>query len=189
MTRIVSNWSFNFSPWFVDCDELHSRQLMTTCQILWCTPAILWFFTVTAAIHRHSLVSWLLQFSFINVPSSSYSFCPVPLHHFLLFKLPNQPFCLPHHFSQGRGGKKFHIELKEIMERDALSQLCENEKDLIWTLRYDCKDNFPQSLPKLLLSVKWSKHEDMAQVSQHIHCSWQSSFFILQFGNTTDKWK
>ncbi|TKS81407.1 Phosphatidylinositol 4,5-bisphosphate 3-kinase catalytic subunit beta isoform [Collichthys lucidus] len=64
----------------------------------------------------------------------------------------------------GRGGKKFHIELKEIMERDALSQLCENEKDLIWTLRYDCRENFPQSLPKLLLSVKWSKHEDMAQL-------------------------
>lgn len=54
------------------------------------------------------------------------------------------------------------------MERDALSQLCENEKDLIWTLRCDCKDNFPQSLPKLLLSVKWSKHDDMAQVSQRI---------------------
>uniref|UniRef100_A0A8C4HS74 phosphatidylinositol-4,5-bisphosphate 3-kinase n=1 Tax=Dicentrarchus labrax TaxID=13489 RepID=A0A8C4HS74_DICLA len=63
-----------------------------------------------------------------------------------------------------RGGKKFHIELKEIMERDALSQLCENEKDLIWTLRHDCRENFPQSLPKLLLSVKWSKHEDMAQL-------------------------
>uniref|UniRef100_A0A673HU73 phosphatidylinositol-4,5-bisphosphate 3-kinase n=1 Tax=Sinocyclocheilus rhinocerous TaxID=307959 RepID=A0A673HU73_9TELE len=54
--------------------------------------------------------------------------------------------------------------LKEIMERDPLSQLCENEKDLIWTLRYDCRENFPQSLPKLLLSVKWSKHEDMAQL-------------------------
>ncbi|XP_073780479.1 phosphatidylinositol 4,5-bisphosphate 3-kinase catalytic subunit beta isoform isoform X2 [Danio rerio] len=66
--------------------------------------------------------------------------------------------------SMGRGGKKFYIELKEIMERDPLSQLCENEKDLIWTLRYDCRENFPQSLPKLLLSVKWSKHEDMAQL-------------------------
>uniref|UniRef100_A0A4W6CEX6 phosphatidylinositol-4,5-bisphosphate 3-kinase n=1 Tax=Lates calcarifer TaxID=8187 RepID=A0A4W6CEX6_LATCA len=91
--------------------------------------------------------------------------------HFLSFifsplKLPlhNQPFFFLHHFSQGRGGKKFHIELKEIMERDPLSQLCENEKDLIWTLRYDCRENFPQSLPKLLLSVKWSKHEDMAQL-------------------------
>ncbi|XP_068601187.1 phosphatidylinositol 4,5-bisphosphate 3-kinase catalytic subunit beta isoform [Brachionichthys hirsutus] len=66
--------------------------------------------------------------------------------------------------TMGRGGKKFHIELKEIMERDPLSQLCENEKDLIWTLRYDCMLNFPQSLPKLLLSVKWSKHDDMAQL-------------------------
>ncbi|KAF3848074.1 hypothetical protein F7725_021102 [Dissostichus mawsoni] len=45
----------------------------------------------------------------------------------------------------GRGGKKFHIELKEIMERDPLSQLCENEKDLIWTLRYDCRENFPHA--------------------------------------------
>ncbi|XP_051534468.1 phosphatidylinositol 4,5-bisphosphate 3-kinase catalytic subunit beta isoform-like isoform X2 [Myxocyprinus asiaticus] len=66
--------------------------------------------------------------------------------------------------TMSRGGKKFYIELKEIMERDPLSQLCENEKDLIWTLRHDCRENFPQSLPKLLLSVKWSKHEDMAQL-------------------------
>uniref|UniRef100_A0A671SHC1 phosphatidylinositol-4,5-bisphosphate 3-kinase n=1 Tax=Sinocyclocheilus anshuiensis TaxID=1608454 RepID=A0A671SHC1_9TELE len=74
-----------------------------------------------------------------------------------------QPVVFPV-FDKGRGGKKFYIELKEIMERDPLSQLCENEKDLIWTLRYDCRENFPQSLPKLLLSVKWSKHEDMAQL-------------------------
>ncbi|KAJ6669307.1 hypothetical protein lerEdw1_008116 [Lerista edwardsae] len=67
-------------------------------------------------------------------------------------------------FDKGRGGKKFHIELKEIMERDPLSQLCENEMDLIWTLRYDCRENFPQSLPKLLLSVKWNKLEDVAQL-------------------------
>uniref|UniRef100_A0A8C2XNN2 phosphatidylinositol-4,5-bisphosphate 3-kinase n=1 Tax=Cyclopterus lumpus TaxID=8103 RepID=A0A8C2XNN2_CYCLU len=72
--------------------------------------------------------------------------------------------CFLQILEKGRGGKKFHIELKEIMERDPLSQLCENEKDLIWTLRYDCRENFPQSLPKLLLSVKWSKHEDMAQL-------------------------
>ncbi|XP_032886992.1 phosphatidylinositol 4,5-bisphosphate 3-kinase catalytic subunit beta isoform [Amblyraja radiata] len=64
----------------------------------------------------------------------------------------------------GRGWKILHIELKEIMERDPLSQLCENEMDLIWTLRYDCRENFPQSLPKLLLSVKWNKHEDVAQL-------------------------
>ncbi|KAG8445461.1 hypothetical protein GDO86_010297 [Hymenochirus boettgeri] len=64
----------------------------------------------------------------------------------------------------GRGGKKFNLELKEIMERDPLCQLCENEKDLIWTLRYDCREHFPGSLPKLLLSVKWNKLEDVAQL-------------------------
>ncbi|XP_053165525.1 phosphatidylinositol 4,5-bisphosphate 3-kinase catalytic subunit beta isoform isoform X2 [Hemicordylus capensis] len=64
----------------------------------------------------------------------------------------------------GRGGKKIYIELREIMERDPLSQLCENEMDLIWILRYDCRENFPQSLPKLLLSVKWNKLEDVAQL-------------------------
>lgn len=52
------------------------------------------------------------------------------------------------------------------MERDPLSQLCENEMDLIWTLRYDCRENFPQSLPKLLLSLKWNKLEDVAQVRE-----------------------
>uniref|UniRef100_A0A8C3T393 phosphatidylinositol-4,5-bisphosphate 3-kinase n=1 Tax=Chelydra serpentina TaxID=8475 RepID=A0A8C3T393_CHESE len=67
-------------------------------------------------------------------------------------------------FDKGRGGKKFYIELKEIMERDPLTQLCENEMDLIWTLRYDCRENFPQSLPKLLLSIKWNKLEDVAQL-------------------------
>uniref|UniRef100_A0A8B9JB66 phosphatidylinositol-4,5-bisphosphate 3-kinase n=1 Tax=Astyanax mexicanus TaxID=7994 RepID=A0A8B9JB66_ASTMX len=89
----------------------------------------------------------------LQISFPEYSQCPVVF----------PPFDKVSYLS-GRGGKKFHIELKEIMERDPLSQLCENEKDLIWTLRYDCRENFPQSLPKLLLSVKWSKHEDMAQL-------------------------
>uniref|UniRef100_H0UUY5 phosphatidylinositol-4,5-bisphosphate 3-kinase n=1 Tax=Cavia porcellus TaxID=10141 RepID=H0UUY5_CAVPO len=63
-----------------------------------------------------------------------------------------------------RGGKKFLPVLKEILDRDPLSQLCENEMDLIWTLRQDCRENFPQSLPKLLLSIKWNKLEDVAQL-------------------------
>uniref|UniRef100_A0A7N6AR02 phosphatidylinositol-4,5-bisphosphate 3-kinase n=1 Tax=Anabas testudineus TaxID=64144 RepID=A0A7N6AR02_ANATE len=76
------------------------------------------------------------------------------------------PFDKVRHFSviARSCGHHHRNKLKEIMERDPLSQLCENEKDLIWTLRHDCRENFPQSLPKLLLSVKWSKHEDMAQL-------------------------
>uniref|UniRef100_A0A9J8AG85 Phosphatidylinositol-4,5-bisphosphate 3-kinase catalytic subunit beta n=1 Tax=Cyprinus carpio carpio TaxID=630221 RepID=A0A9J8AG85_CYPCA len=75
-----------------------------------------------------------------------------------------QPVVFPYETKRSTSQHSKQIKLKEIMERDPLSQLCENEKDLIWTLRYDCRENFPQSLPKLLLSVKWSKHEDMAQL-------------------------
>lgn len=70
-------------------------------------------------------------------------------------------------FLKSRGGKKFLAVLKEILDRDPLSQLCENEMDLIWTLRQDCRENFPQSLPKLLLSIKWNKLEDVAQVTEN----------------------
>ncbi|MBN3300650.1 PK3CB kinase, partial [Amia calva] len=100
----------------------------------------------------------------IHFPEHSKSTIIFPLFDKILEKaaeIARHSDCMP---MVGRGGKKFHIELKEIMERDPLSQLCENEKDLIWTLRYDCRENFPQSLPKLLLSVKWNKHEDMAQL-------------------------
>uniref|UniRef100_A0A5F8GLB5 phosphatidylinositol-4,5-bisphosphate 3-kinase n=1 Tax=Monodelphis domestica TaxID=13616 RepID=A0A5F8GLB5_MONDO len=83
-----------------------------------------------------------------------------------------QPYYYPPFDKVSRGGKKFHVVLKEIMERDPLSQLCENEMDLIWTLRQDCRENFPQSLPKLLLSVKWNKLEDVAQVTTGSSSIW-----------------
>uniref|UniRef100_A0A8C5TT70 phosphatidylinositol-4,5-bisphosphate 3-kinase n=1 Tax=Malurus cyaneus samueli TaxID=2593467 RepID=A0A8C5TT70_9PASS len=83
--------------------------------------------------------------------------------HIRFQEYSKQPINYPP-FDKGRGGKKFYVVLKDIMERDPLSQLCENEMDLIWTLRYDCRENFPQSLPKLLLSLKWNKLEDVAQL-------------------------
>uniref|UniRef100_A0A8C5TQP0 phosphatidylinositol-4,5-bisphosphate 3-kinase n=1 Tax=Malurus cyaneus samueli TaxID=2593467 RepID=A0A8C5TQP0_9PASS len=81
----------------------------------------------------------------------------------------------------GRGGKKFYVVLKDIMERDPLSQLCENEMDLIWTLRYDCRENFPQSLPKLLLSLKWNKLEDVAQVREKTMMVGKSNLSLFGF--------
>lgn len=150
------------SPCFKDCNALHSRWTMNLDSLIHsCHLVVLYSHCCCSSPPSFPFTFWLLfQFSFILSPLSYL------LH---LLQLPKPTILIV--FSQGRGGKKFHIELKEIMERDALSQLCENEKDLIWTLRYDCRENFPQSLPKLLLSVKWSKHEDMAQVRHHIRCS------------------
>uniref|UniRef100_A0A667XJ82 phosphatidylinositol-4,5-bisphosphate 3-kinase n=1 Tax=Myripristis murdjan TaxID=586833 RepID=A0A667XJ82_9TELE len=107
--------------------------------------AILWFKVVFAATCRlNHLLIILLSLPKLFSSQILYPFL------FSILLLTNEPL-------------SFSSPL-EIMERDPLSQLCENEKDLIWTLRHDCHENFPQSLPKLLLSVKWSKHEDMAQL-------------------------
>uniref|UniRef100_UPI00358FAC9D phosphatidylinositol 4,5-bisphosphate 3-kinase catalytic subunit delta isoform n=1 Tax=Myxine glutinosa TaxID=7769 RepID=UPI00358FAC9D len=60
-------------------------------------------------------------------------------------------------------GAKTHLQqLRDIAERDSSSPLFEDEKDLVWFLRQDCRD-IPIILSKLLLATKWHKHEDVAQ--------------------------
>eukprot|EP00061_Rhincodon_typus_P013444 g39822.t1 len=55
-------------------------------------------------------------------------------------------------------------QLKEIMERKACTEFFEDEKDLVWKLRYEVREHFPDALAKLLSITKWNKHEDVAQV-------------------------
>lgn len=55
-------------------------------------------------------------------------------------------------------------QLKEILERRSHTELYEHEKDLVWKMRYDIRDQYPQALAKLLIITKWNKHEDVAQV-------------------------
>lgn len=56
------------------------------------------------------------------------------------------------------------LQLKEILERRSHTELYEHEKDLVWKMRYDIRDQYPQALAKLLIITKWNKHEDVAQV-------------------------
>lgn len=56
------------------------------------------------------------------------------------------------------------LQLKEILERRSHTELYEHEKDLVWKMRYDIRDQYPQALAKLLVITKWNKHEDVAQV-------------------------
>ncbi|XP_032818129.1 phosphatidylinositol 4,5-bisphosphate 3-kinase catalytic subunit delta isoform [Petromyzon marinus] len=65
--------------------------------------------------------------------------------------------------SGGRASKSHMQQLREISERESNSPLFEHEKDLVWFLRLDCRE-VPQILPKLLLSTKWGKHEDVTQM-------------------------
>lgn len=53
--------------------------------------------------------------------------------------------------------------LKEIIERDPLSEISEQEKELLWKLRKKCLI-IPDSLPKLLEAVKWHSRDEVSQI-------------------------
>ncbi|XP_063797934.1 phosphatidylinositol 4,5-bisphosphate 3-kinase catalytic subunit delta isoform [Pseudophryne corroboree] len=55
-------------------------------------------------------------------------------------------------------------QLQEIVERKGQAELYEHEKELVWKLRHEIKDHYPEALPKLLVTTKWNKHEDVAQM-------------------------
>ncbi|KAH9510277.1 Phosphatidylinositol 4,5-bisphosphate 3-kinase catalytic subunit delta isoform [Bulinus truncatus] len=44
-------------------------------------------------------------------------------------------------------------------------QLCEQDKDLIWTFRYEVQQKFPNHLSKVLQSVKWNSYVDVAKMT------------------------
>lgn len=54
-------------------------------------------------------------------------------------------------------------QLEELVSRDPLSELSEQEKDFVWKLRNTCLV-LPHSLPKLLNSVKWNDRGDVAEI-------------------------
>lgn len=55
-------------------------------------------------------------------------------------------------------------QLKELILRDPLSEISEQEKELLWQMRTDCISINPDSLPKLLDAVKWSGRDEVAQL-------------------------
>ena len=53
--------------------------------------------------------------------------------------------------------------LKDILRKDALDELTEQDKTIMWRRRLDCL-SYPNSLPKLLQSVKWTSKDDIIEV-------------------------
>ncbi|XP_053547411.1 phosphatidylinositol 4,5-bisphosphate 3-kinase catalytic subunit delta isoform isoform X2 [Bombina bombina] len=56
------------------------------------------------------------------------------------------------------------LQLQEIVERKGQAELYEHEKDLVWKLRHEIREHYPEALPKLLVTTKWNRHEDVAQM-------------------------
>ncbi|XP_064460936.1 phosphatidylinositol 4,5-bisphosphate 3-kinase catalytic subunit beta isoform-like isoform X2 [Ornithodoros turicata] len=65
--------------------------------------------------------------------------------------------------AQGHASKSHLRQLLQISEQDPLAPLHEQDRQLLWFLRLDCKE-VPRTLPKLLQSLRWADHRDVAQM-------------------------
>eukprot|EP00064_Thunnus_orientalis_P010026 superscaffoldBa00001322_g10052 len=57
-------------------------------------------------------------------------------------------------------------QLRQLSNRDPLSEITEQEKDFLWRHRHYCM-NIPEILPKILLAVKWNSRDEVAQVLKY----------------------
>ncbi|XP_053331098.1 phosphatidylinositol 4,5-bisphosphate 3-kinase catalytic subunit delta isoform-like [Spea bombifrons] len=55
-------------------------------------------------------------------------------------------------------------QLWEIVERKGQTEFYEHEKDLVWEMRHEIRDRYPEALCKVLLATKWNQREDVAQM-------------------------
>ncbi|XP_006885834.1 PREDICTED: phosphatidylinositol 4,5-bisphosphate 3-kinase catalytic subunit delta isoform isoform X1 [Elephantulus edwardii] len=78
---------------------------------------------------------------------------------------------LGRHAEHGHFTEEDQLQLREILERRGSGELYEHEKDLVWKMRHEIQEHFPEALARLLLVTKWNKHEDVAQML-YLLCSW-----------------
>uniref|UniRef100_A0A8C9WF21 phosphatidylinositol-4,5-bisphosphate 3-kinase n=1 Tax=Scleropages formosus TaxID=113540 RepID=A0A8C9WF21_SCLFO len=57
-----------------------------------------------------------------------------------------------------------HLKVSEIVENKNYTEFFEDDKEILWKLRYEVREKYSESLSKLLLITKWNKHEDVAQM-------------------------
>lgn len=92
---------------------------------------------------------------------------PSPVYYPALDKILE----LGRHGEHGRFSEEEQLQLREILERRGSGELYEHEKDLVWKMRHEVQERFPEALARLLLVTKWNKHEDVAQML-YLLCSW-----------------
>ncbi|XP_071805229.1 phosphatidylinositol 4,5-bisphosphate 3-kinase catalytic subunit beta isoform-like [Asterias amurensis] len=55
-------------------------------------------------------------------------------------------------------------QLRNMVEKEPLEPLSEQENEHLWAARQDCRDHIPHSLPRLLTCVRWSDKDCVAQM-------------------------
>ncbi|XP_077656974.1 phosphatidylinositol 4,5-bisphosphate 3-kinase catalytic subunit delta isoform isoform X7 [Urocitellus parryii] len=92
---------------------------------------------------------------------------PLPVYYPALEKILE----LGRHGEHGPTTKEEKLQLQGILEQRGSGELYEHEKDLVWKMRHEVQEHFPEALAHLLLVTKWNKHEDVAQML-YLLCSW-----------------
>ncbi|XP_076805492.1 phosphatidylinositol 4,5-bisphosphate 3-kinase catalytic subunit beta isoform-like isoform X1 [Clavelina lepadiformis] len=67
--------------------------------------------------------------------------------------------------------KSHLLQLSEIMKKDRFDDLFDNEKHLLWHLRLDCRELYPEALSKVLLAAKWNSYKTVALIQAMLQ-SW-----------------
>ncbi|CAH8438077.1 unnamed protein product [Schistosoma turkestanicum] len=65
--------------------------------------------------------------------------------------------------------KILESRLREIVSRDPLYELCEQEKDYLWRGRYWCLNNLPAALPWICQVVNWYGRDTLTEFYKLIH--------------------
>ena len=52
----------------------------------------------------------------------------------------------------------------ELLKKDQLSAISDVDKDFLWRWRLECRRKNPESLPKLIDSVRWNSREEVSQL-------------------------
>nr|XP_002122027.2 phosphatidylinositol 4,5-bisphosphate 3-kinase catalytic subunit beta isoform-like isoform X1 [Ciona intestinalis] len=71
-----------------------------------------------------------------------------------------------------RGASKSHMtQLDEVVRKDRFDDLFDDDKSLLWRLRIDCREKYPEALSKVLASAKWNSYKSVAMVQAMLN-SW-----------------
>nr|KAG5710060.1 hypothetical protein BaRGS_030136 [Batillaria attramentaria] len=113
----------------------------------------------------HDATTLAISFPDYNV-RSSITFPPLPI----ILECAAQN--MEHDGSPGSPNMKVsktHIEQLHIMmhQEEVASEedLFEQDKELLWLLRYEVRERYPQKLSRLLQVVKWNSHVDVAKMT------------------------
>lgn len=68
------------------------------------------------------------------------------------------------HLPNSKMNEEEEKRFNELLERDQLSIISDEDKDFLWKCRLECRKKNPESLPKLIDSVHWNSREEVSQL-------------------------